>query len=142
MKTRICAIAPLRSIKIVVALGVAAMTVANSGCSATNTVELRGTPAAGPPPCVGEFNKLRQETERRGKAAKAASERKVPRKEMCMYITTYAKAEAAWVEYTEANAISCPIPDYIVQQLEQVHSHTKETRDKVCAFAHSYQVVR
>jgi hypothetical protein len=91
---------------------------------------------------MGKFKKLRQEAERTGKAAKAASDRKVPRKEMCMYITTYAKAEAAWVEYTEANAISCSIPDYIVQQLEQVHGNTEETRDKVCAFAHSYGVVR
>ena len=133
MKTRICAIAPPRFIKIVVAAGVAAMTVANFGCSSMNTADLRGTPAAGPPPCMGEFKKLRQEAERTGKAAKAASERKVPRKDMCMYLTTYAKAEAAWVEYTEANAISCSIPDHIVQQLEQVHSNTEETRDKVCA---------
>jgi hypothetical protein len=124
--------------KIVVAVGVAAMTLANFACSATNTVELRGTPAAGPPPCMGEFKKLRQQAERTGKAAKAASDRKVPRKEMCMYITTYAKVEAAWVEYTEANAISCSIPGYIVQQLEQVHSKTEETRDKVCAYAYPY----
>jgi hypothetical protein len=140
MKTRICAIAPLRPIKIVVALGVAAMTVANSGCSSTNTVDLSDMSAAGPPPCMAEFTKLREEVEKRGKAAKAASERKAPRKEMCMYITTYAKAEAAWVEYTEANAVSCSLPDHIVQGLEQVHSNTKETQDKVCAPL--YQVVR
>jgi hypothetical protein len=88
----------------------------------------------GPPPCMADFVKLREEVEKRGKAAKAASERKVGREEMCKYITTFAEAEAKWVNFTEKNTqTSCGIPSQVATQLKQMHANTEQSKQRVCA---------
>jgi hypothetical protein len=94
-----------------------------------------GMGGGGMPPCMAEFTKLREDVEKKGKAAKAASERKVGREEMCKYITTYFEAEAKWVKYTETNVQVCGIPVQIANQLKQVHSNTGETKQKICSAA-------
>jgi hypothetical protein len=93
-----------------------------------------GMGGGGPPPCMADFVKMREETEKRGKAAKAASERKVGREEMCKYITSYADAEAKWVNFTEKNTqTSCGIPVQVANQLKQVHASTEQTKQRICA---------
>jgi hypothetical protein len=94
-----------------------------------------GMGGGGMPPCMAEFAKLREEVEKKGKAAKSASERKVGREEMCKYIGTYAEAEARWVKYTETNVQGCGIPLQIVNQLKQVHTNTEQTKQKICMAA-------
>ncbi len=84
------------------------------------------------PPCIAEFTKLREDVEKKGKVAKTASEHKASREEMCKHITAYAAAELKWAKFTEAGVSSCGIPPQIVQQLKQVHTHTEETREKIC----------
>jgi hypothetical protein len=96
---------------------------------------MSGGGGGGMPPCMAEFAKLREEVEKKGKAAKAASERKVGREEMCKYIGTYAEAEARWVKYTETNVQGCGIPLQIVNQLKQVHTNTEQTKQKICMAA-------
>jgi hypothetical protein len=88
----------------------------------------------GPSPCLPEFTKLREEVEKRGKAAKAASERKVGREEMCKYITNFAEAVATWVNFTEKNTqTSCGIPVQVAAQLKQMHANTEQSKQRVCA---------
>jgi hypothetical protein len=87
----------------------------------------------GMPPCMAEFTKLREDVQKKGLAAKAAGQRKVSREEMCKQITTYSAAELKWVKYSEANVSSCGIPVQVVQQLKQVHTHTEQTKEKICA---------
>jgi len=87
----------------------------------------------GTPACVEEFAKLRDEVQKRGLAAKTASQRKASREEMCKHITAYSVAELKWVKYTEANVTSCGIPTEVVQQLKQVHSNTEQTKGRICA---------
>ena len=91
-----------------------------------------GGGGGGVPPCVAEFTKLREDVEKKGKVAKVASEHKANREEMCKHITAYAAAELKWAKFTEASVSSCGIPPQIVQQLKQVHTHTEETREKIC----------
>jgi len=49
-------------------------------------------------PCVAEFGKLREDVQKCGLAAKAASQYKVSRGEMCKHITAYTAAELKWVK--------------------------------------------
>jgi hypothetical protein len=83
--------------------------------------------------CVAEFTKLKVEVEKRGKVAKAASERKVTREEMCKLITAYSAVEVKWVKFTEDNEAKCGIPPNVVQQLKIVRTGTEQTREKICA---------
>jgi len=89
--------------------------------------------AGSAPPCFVEFAKLREDVEKKGKAAKAASQHKVTREEMCKQITAYAAAELKWVKYTESNVSTCGIPQQIAQQLKTVHINTEQTKEKICS---------
>jgi hypothetical protein len=92
-----------------------------------------GPPAGGMPPCFAEFTRLREDVEKKGKAAKMASEHKATREEMCKQITTYAAAELKWVKFTESSVSTCGIPAQIAQQLKTVHVHTEQTKEKICS---------
>ena len=85
------------------------------------------------PPCMTEFTKLRDEVQKKGQAAKVASEHKATREEMCKHVTAYSAAELKWVKFAEAGVSSCGIPLQVAQQLKQVHGHTEETKTKLCA---------
>ena len=85
------------------------------------------------PPCLAEFTKLREDVQKKGLAAKAAGDRKATREEMCKHITAYNSAELKWVKFSESNVTACGIPAQVVQQLKQVHGHTEQTREKICA---------
>src|SRR5215468_3650699 len=85
------------------------------------------------PPCFAEFAKLREEVQKKALAAKAAGQRKVAREEMCKHISAYSVAESKWVKYTEANVASCGIPVQVVNQMKEVHGHTEQTKEKICA---------
>lgn len=92
-----------------------------------------GGGGGGMPPCMAEFTKLREEVQKRGLAARAAGDRKATREEMCKHITAYNSAELKWVKFSELNVTSCGIPVQVVQQLKEVHGHTEQTREKICA---------
>jgi hypothetical protein len=86
----------------------------------------------GAPPCMAEFTKLREEVEKKGMAAKAVSQKKPAREEMCKYITAYADAEAKWVKFTVSSVQTCGIPPQVAEQLQKVHAGTEQTKQKVC----------
>ena len=95
-----------------------------------------GGPGGGPgggPPCLVEFTKMRDDVQKKGLAAKAASERKATQEEMCKHITVYAAAEAKWVKFTESNVATCGIPRDVAQQLKTMHGRTEQSRKNVCA---------
>jgi hypothetical protein len=85
------------------------------------------------PPCVAEFGRMREDVQKKGAAAKQASERHVPREELCKLITAYGAAEQKWLKFTEQGVSSCGIPPEIVNQLKQVHGRTEQAREKICA---------
>ena len=90
----------------------------------------------GPPPeCMTHFTTLRGEVEKRGMAAKAASEKHASREEMCKLITEYGAAELKWIKYTEANMSKCGIPKEIVAQLKAVHVKTATGQKNLCSAA-------
>ena len=85
------------------------------------------------PPCVAEFSRMREDVQKKGAAAKQASEHHVPREELCKLITIYGAAEGQWLKFTEKGVSACGIPPEIVNQLKQVHARTDQAREKVCA---------
>jgi hypothetical protein len=91
-----------------------------------------GMGGGGAPQCMAEFTKLREEVEKKGTAAKVASQKKPAREEMCKYITAYADAEARWVKFTVAGVQTCGIPPQVAEQLQKVHTGTEQTRQKIC----------
>jgi hypothetical protein len=96
-----------------------------------------GAPAAPPQggtsPCLPEFLKLREDVEKKGQAARLASEHKATREEMCKYITVYSAAELKWVKYAENGVATCGVPASVAQELKTIHGHTEETKAKICA---------
>jgi len=88
----------------------------------------------GPPPeCQTQFTALRSEVEKRGIAAKTASEKHASREEMCKLVTEYGAAETKWIKYTESHMSKCGIPKEIVAQLKAVHVKTADGQKKLCA---------
>jgi len=86
----------------------------------------------GPPPCMADFIKLREEVQKKGLAAKAAGQKHASREEMCKLITGYAASEAKWVKFTETGVGTCGIPPQLATQLKQVHANTEQTKEKIC----------
>jgi hypothetical protein len=96
-----------------------------------------GPPMGGPPPevqaCLNQFNSRREEAEKRAMAAKAGSEKKVPREEMCKLVSAYSDAEARWIKFSKDNMTKCGIPREAVQQIEGVHGRTLKVRKQICS---------
>jgi hypothetical protein len=92
---------------------------------------------AGPPAvqqeCMTHFTSLRSAVEKRGMAARTASEKRASREEMCKLVTAYSAAEIKWVKYAEGNMTKCGIPKEIVTQLKTVHAKTADGQKKLCA---------
>lgn len=89
--------------------------------------------AGGAPPCMEEFTKLQAETDKRGKAAKAGVEKKVPREELCKLFTGFATAIGNWAKYVRQNAASCGIPANVADQLKTGHANISKTAKQACA---------
>jgi hypothetical protein len=92
-----------------------------------------GAPQGGPPPCVVEFGKLREEVQKKGAAAKVASDRKAAREEMCKIVQIYSAAEGKWLKFAEGGVATCGIPAEVVAQLKQVHARTEQARQNICS---------
>lgn len=94
---------------------------------------LGGPPPAAQKECIEPFTALRAEVEKRGMAAKAGSEKKVSREEMCKLVTLYSAAEVKWIKFAETHKSKCGIPDQIVHQLKAVHAKTAEGQKNLCS---------
>jgi hypothetical protein len=83
--------------------------------------------------CAAEFTRLRGEVEKRGQAAKAISERKGSREELCKAVTNVFHAETTWVNYSRNHAARCGIPPEFIKQLNAGHNNLAKTRQTICA---------
>jgi len=98
-----------------------------------------GMGGGGPTPeqlaCMKSFTEYREDTEKRGLAAKAAGERKQKpsREEFCKLVTAYADSEGRWMKFTAENLAKCGIPKQILEQIKIAHTHTTEAKTKICS---------
>jgi hypothetical protein len=89
--------------------------------------------------CMKNFVPLREETEKRGKMIKAASDRHASPEEACKLIGNYSQAEVKMIKYVDANAAKCGIPPQIGDQLKAGHKNTEALLKKVCNVAQQAQ---
>ncbi len=96
-----------------------------------------GQPQAqqGPPPCVQEFMRLRDDTEKKGNAIRTASERHVTAKVACGLFNVFTAAEGKLLKYAGESVTTCGIPKQIVEQIKTGHGKALEMRTKVCQAA-------
>jgi hypothetical protein len=99
-----------------------------------------GPPGGAPPgggeaqaACVKEFDRLRSEVEKKGKVARAISDRKGSREELCGAMNGIFAAEGTWIKYAKNRAAACGIPPEIIKQLGQGHDHLAQMRKQVCS---------
>jgi len=98
-------------------------------------------PAASPwtqqqiPPCLQEFGKLRDETQKRAAAIQAAGKRKAPPQEACALFNAFSAAEVKLLKFATTNMASCGIPPQVPEQLKKGHVRTEDIRSKVCQAA-------
>lgn len=91
--------------------------------------------AGGSDACMKGFIPLREEAEKRGKAIKAASDRKAGPDEACKLIGSFSAAEVKMIKYIEANSAKCQIPPQVGDQMKNGHKQTEAMQQKVCSMA-------
>ncbi len=89
----------------------------------------------GEPPCIKDFSRLRDDTEKHANAVMAAQKRKVPLPEACKYLTAFATSEEKLLKYAKDNASSCGIPAQLIQQISMGYANVSKARTKVCQMA-------
>ncbi len=87
------------------------------------------------PPCIEEFTKLRDVTEKRAMAIRAASERKADPKEACALFNAFTAAEAKMIKYAVDNKVVCGIPPQIIDSMKKGQVRSIDIRTKVCRVA-------
>jgi hypothetical protein len=95
----------------------------------------QAAPAQQEPPCFKDFIKLRQDTEKHGKAVTAAGQRKASPQEACKLFNTLVTAERKLVKYVEDNATWCGIPPQVLTQLKEQDKQASQVRDRICQVA-------
>ncbi|MBR0712573.1 hypothetical protein [Bradyrhizobium liaoningense] len=92
--------------------------------------------------CMKGFLPLREETEKRGKLIKAASDRHAPPDEACNLIRNFSQAELKMMKFVEANSAKCGIPQQVTDQLKAGHKNTEGMLAKVCNVAQQMKQAR
>jgi hypothetical protein len=87
------------------------------------------------PPCIAEFSKLRNVTEKKALAIRAASERKASPQVACSLFNEFSAAETKMIKYAVDNAVWCGIPPQIIDSMKKGHTRTEDIRSKVCRAA-------
>ena len=87
------------------------------------------------PPCVVEFGKLRDSTESKAKAIRAASDRHASPKEACGLFNVFTAAEDKMLKYAVENATWCGIPPQVIEQIKKSHAQALALRVKICEAA-------
>jgi hypothetical protein len=101
-------------------------------------------PAAGPQAgpddqCMKAFLPLRDDTEKRGKMIKTASEHHATPQEACKLFGNFVQAEIKMIKYVESHATKCGIPPNVAEQMKASHKAAESTQQKVCAIAEQQQ---
>ena len=90
-----------------------------------------------PPACVKEFFKLRDDAENKGKAIKAANDRKASPKEACQLFGAFVTAQSKMLKYASENTTWCGIPQQVVENIKQSVARMSEVRNRICQAAAS-----
>jgi hypothetical protein len=91
--------------------------------------------------CQEEFNKLRNELERRGLAVKSAGQKKSPAPEMCKLLRNFTGTESQMVKFLTEKQAVCGIPEQLGKQAKEGHAKALAMRDQVCKVAENPQAV-
>jgi hypothetical protein len=89
--------------------------------------------------CMKQFAPLREETEKRGREIKAASDRHATPDVACKLIASFSQSELKMIKYVETNSARCSIPPQITDQLRGGHKNTEVMLKKVCDAAQQAQ---
>ena len=89
----------------------------------------------GEPPCIKDFSKLRDDTEKHANQVVAAQKRKAPLPEACKLLSAFAASEEKLLKYAKANAASCGIPAQLIQQISAGYNNVSQARTRVCQMA-------
>jgi hypothetical protein len=108
----------------------------SGGFSSAPPQQAQGGPAAD---CMKDFVPLRDDTEKRGKAIKAASDRHATPEVACKLIGEFNQAELKMMKYVEKNSARCGIPPQVLGQLKTGHKNTEMMLKKVCDTAQQAQ---
>ena len=92
-------------------------------------------PAPQEPPCIKDFTKLRNETDKLAGEVMAAQKRKAALPEACKLLTAFEASQAKLLTYAKANQTWCGIPPQLIQQISAGHDNVAKARTKVCAMA-------
>ena len=89
------------------------------------------------PPCYADFQPLKAEAEKRGKAIQAATSKKdkATREEVCALFKNYSAAEAKLVKFIKDNSSKCGIPAEAAVQMKANHDRTIKTQTQICSAA-------
>jgi hypothetical protein len=85
------------------------------------------------PPQCNDFARLRTDAEEKATAIRAASARKVERKEMCALFQRFAAAESTMVKFLEDNRVWCGVPEQAIKNAKANHVKTVKIRTSVCS---------
>jgi hypothetical protein len=95
-----------------------------------------------PDSCLKEFTPLRDETARRAKLIKAATEHRFAPGEACQLVHNYELAQTKMIDYAVAHASACGIPVKITDQLRANHENTLALMRKVCTVTWNFEPSR
>src|SRR6185437_563490 len=87
------------------------------------------------PPCIKDYGKLRDDTEKKAMAIRAAGERKASPKEACQLFSAFVAAQSKMLKFATDNATWCGIPNQVMVNLKEGIAKTSEVRTKVCQVA-------
>jgi hypothetical protein len=104
-------------------------------CASAAKAQVQSAPAQEPPPCVQEFFKLREDTEKKAAAIKTANERKAPPREACQLFGALVAAQSKILKYATDNSTWCGIPPQVTVNLKESLAKVSEIRTKVCQAA-------
>jgi hypothetical protein len=85
------------------------------------------------------FVPLREETEKRAKLIKAASDRHAPPQEACKIIGNFSQSEAKLVNFVTTQRDKCGIPPEVGKQMKTSHAKTQQLLKRVCGAANAPQ---
>lgn len=108
----------------------------SGGFASAPPQQAQGAPAAD---CMKDFVPLRDDTEKRGKAIKAASDRHASPQEACKLIGMFNQSELKMMKYVEKNSARCGIPPQVLDQLKIGHKNSEMMLKKVCDAAQQAQ---
>lgn len=91
-------------------------------------------------PCMADFSRLRDETQKGSDALRAASARHANAKEACGLFNKFTASEGKLLKYVTENATWCGIPKEIITQIGDSHKKALQMRAKICEAANQPQL--